>query len=91
MQQDILYHRLQNCLQTILDLEQSFETLDFEKSPELKNLFSALKDSLSRLDEVHYEPADVERIEQAVALFLQEISLIDCKTVKALYSGRVLH
>ncbi len=86
-----LYIRLHNCLQTILDLEPSLANLDFSGNQELKKLFAALKDSLSKLDDVEYEREDVERIEQAVSFFLQEITLICRKTDKALYSGRILH
>ena len=87
---DILYERLHNCLQTILELEQTFSDTSVHGCDELKELFAMLKDSLDKLGKLYYEAADVERIEQAVAVFLQAIKPTVRKLDKKLYSGRVL-
>lgn len=90
MYNDALYVRLHNCLQTILELEPTFSENTFENCAELKELFTMLKDSLSQLGQVKYEPEDVERIEHSVAVFLQAIKPQAQKSDKKLYSGRIL-
>ena len=91
MSDDILYLRLHNCLQTILDLEPNFKDAVFDGSLELKELFGVLKDSLGQLGQIDYGPADVERIERSVAVFLEAIKPQAQKQDKKLYSGRILH
>lgn len=90
MRNDILYERLHNCLQTILELEQTFSDASFNGCGELRELFAMLKDSLDKLGKLDYEAADVDRIEQAVAVFLQAIKPTFHGLDKKLYSGRVL-
>lgn len=87
---DVLYERLHNCLETILELEQTFSDTTLNGCGELKELFAMLKDSLEKLGKLDYEAADVERIEQAVAVFLQAVKPTVRRLDKKLYSGRVL-
>ena len=90
MHDNVLYVRLQSCLQAILDLEQSFTDTDLKSCAELRELFVTLKESLGRLDEIHCEAEDVERIEQAVAVFLREVKPTAQILDKKLYSGWIL-
>ena len=87
---DSLYVRLHNCLQTVLELEQTFADGTLAGCEDLQELFAMLKDSLGKLDSFDYESRDVERIEQAVAVFLQAIKPSAQKLDKKLYSGRIL-
>ena len=66
-----LYLRLRSCLQAILELE-----------PELKNIqvaepllaeFTVLKEIYTRLESLLVQEADVKRIENATAHFLEEL------------------
>ena len=87
---NVLYERLHNCLQTILELEQTFSDTTLNGGGELRELFAMLKDSLEKLGNLDYEATDVERIEQAVAVFLQAVKPTVRRLDKKLYSGRVL-
>ncbi len=90
MHYDVLHLRLRSCLQAILDLEQSFTETDLKNCAELRELFATLKESIGRLDEIHCESEDVERIEQAVAVFLREVKPTAQILDKKLYSGWIL-
>ena len=90
MYNDTLYVRLHNCLQTVLELEQTFADGTFAGCEDLQELFAMLKDSLEKLGNLDYEATDVERIEQAVAVFLQAVKPTVRRLDKKLYSGRVL-
>lgn len=90
MYNDVLYIRLHNCLQTILELEPSLSEGALESCAEMKELFGMLKDSLNQLDQIEYQSEDVERIERSVAIFLQAIKPQAKTPDKKLYSGRIL-
>lgn len=63
--------RLQNCLQTILDIRDSLDSIPFGFSfvPEL----GSLEQLLAKLDEVPLSEAEVRRIELATDHFLYEL------------------
>ncbi len=65
--------RLQNCLQTILDLEPDMEK--FAIYDTFKDEMTALKKYLNELNTLSLSEDDVTRLEKATALFLQELSL----------------
>lgn len=90
MNDNVLHIRLHSCLQTILDLEQSFTDTDLRTCAELRELFTTLKESIDRLGEIKCEPEDVERIEQAVSIFLREVKPTVPNLDKKLYSGWIL-
>lgn len=72
MLEDIsLSSRLRNCLQTILELEESLA--DTHLGPLLSEEFLMLKHVTRRLSGVHIEEADVRRIEAATDKFLAEL------------------
>lgn len=66
-----LHDRLRNCLQTILDLEQSLGQMDVTK-PILAE-FVMLKEIYERLETLFVQEDDVRRIEDATANFLLEL------------------
>jgi hypothetical protein len=76
---DALLERLQNCLQTILELEPDLEQLDMGDA--LVKEFGMLKAFLQRLEGIDIQEDDVRRIETATASFLEELrvplSLLD--------------
>jgi hypothetical protein len=67
----LLQIRLRNCLQTILDFNESMEAkgFGFAFSGELK----LLREFLGRLDSMVLSEADVLRIEDATAVFFGEL------------------
>lgn len=90
MNGNVLHIRLHSCLQTILDLERSFTDTDLKTCAELRELFTTLRESIGRLDEIRCEPEDVERIEQAVSVFLREVKPTTQDLDKKLYTGWIL-
>ncbi len=66
-----LHDRLRNCLQTILDLEQSLEQMAMSK-PILAE-FDKLKDIYRRLESLLIQEDDVRRIEEVTSSFLHEL------------------
>lgn len=90
MHGNVLYLRLHNCLQTVLELERSVSAEALSDCGELKELFSTLKDSIDQLDRIDYGPDDVARIEHSVSIFLQAIKPSLHNSDKKLYSGRIL-
>ena len=66
-----LVYRLNNCLETILEMEQELEKLD------LNNRFieelEVLKGFMSKMEKIRVSEAEVERIESATDNFLLEL------------------
>ncbi len=69
----VLQLRLQQCLQTILDLEPRMET--FPKCAQFQEGMNVLKNSLATLKELHVTEDDVVRFEQATVNFIDEMWL----------------
>lgn len=67
----LLQLRLKNCLQTILDLEPDLERMELGEM--LMREFHLLKAFMERVADVRLHEADVDRIEQATACFLDEL------------------
>ncbi len=80
--------RLKNCLQTILDLEVDMEKYSLYENFKIE--MTALKGYLKEVDAISLCEADVHRLEQATALFLQELSLPHVQEHSASHSKRVL-
>lgn len=66
-----LMFRITNCLQTILELEPELKRL--ELGHVLLKEFGILKAFLLKVDKFDLEEADVQRIENATASFLDEL------------------
>ncbi|MFW5487565.1 MAG: hypothetical protein ACNI3A_03965 [Desulfovibrio sp.] len=66
-----LLMRLTNCLQTILDLEPKLQRLEY--GHDLLREFETLKRFLNSVDRLELHEADVERIEDVTANFLDEL------------------
>lgn len=66
-----LMYRITNCLQTILDLEPELKRLELGHM--LLKEFGILKAFLLKVDKFDLEEADVQRIENATASFLDEL------------------
>ncbi len=66
-----LLMRLTNCLQTILDLEPQLQRLEY--GHDLLREFETLKRFLVSVDRLDLREADVERIEDVTANFLDEL------------------
>jgi hypothetical protein len=67
----LLQIRLRNCLQTILDFNESMEAKGFGLA--FSNEFELLREFLGRLDAMVLSEADVLRIEDATAVFFREL------------------
>lgn len=67
--------RLLNCLQTILDMESQLRSLREAGSlvGELTSLRSLMRDL--KLEQVRLEETDIQRIEMATMIFLQELEI----------------
>ncbi len=63
--------RLENCLQTILELEPEVERLDLGHI--MREEYAALRKFMEKLDSVQLEEDDVRRIEGATERFLEEL------------------
>ncbi|WP_432736349.1 hypothetical protein [Maridesulfovibrio sp. FT414] len=65
--------RLNNCLETILELEQELEKLDLSRNfiAELE----VLKGFMSKMEKIQVSEDEVARIESATGNFLQELKL----------------
>ncbi len=72
-QRQNLRFRLNNCLETILELEQELEKLDLSRNfvAELE----VLKGFMSKMEKIQVSEDEVERIESATGNFLQELKL----------------
>lgn len=68
-----LMFRLNNCLETILELEQELEKLDLSRNfvAELE----VLKGFMSKMEKIQVSEDEVKRIESATGNFLQELKL----------------
>ncbi len=65
--------RLRNCLQTILDVESDIERYPLYDA--LKSEMETLKKYLTDVDNLELSEDDVERMERATTLFLNELYL----------------
>ena len=74
MEANELRVRLQNCLQTILDLRGELDAMPLGASfmPEI----GSLENFLARLGQVRLDEAEVLRIEQATGKFLSELKML---------------
>lgn len=63
--------RITSCLQAILDLEPELSRLEVGKG--LLEEFVFLKSFLEKIDRVEMSEEDVERIERATSIFLDEL------------------
>ncbi len=66
-----MYLRLQNCLQTILDLETDANGAYLQKY--FGEEFGLLKDYLKQVETLEMEEEDISRLEQATATLLLEL------------------
>lgn len=65
--------RLNNCLETILELEQELEKLDLSRK--FIDELEVLKGFMSKMEKIQVSEDEVERIESATGNFLQELKL----------------
>jgi hypothetical protein len=68
----ILQHRLLNCLQTIIDLEEELGSRDVDIN--LSQELGTLKRVMLNIDQLEISEIDVQRVEQATTRFLEELS-----------------
>jgi hypothetical protein len=68
----ILQHRLLNCLQTIIDLEEELGSRDVDIN--LSQELGTLKRVMLHIDQLEISEIDVQRVEQATTRFLEELS-----------------
>jgi hypothetical protein len=68
----ILQHRLLNCLQTIIDLEEELGARDVDIN--LSQELGTLKRVMLHIDQLEISEIDVQRVEQATTRFLEELS-----------------
>ena len=65
--------RLNNCLETILELEQELEKLDLSRN--FIQELELLKGFMDKLSKIQVSEDEVERIESATGNFLKELKL----------------
>ncbi len=63
--------RLNNCLETILELEHELEKLDLNRN--FLEELDVLKDFMQKVEKVQINEDDVQRIETATGSFLKEL------------------
>ncbi|SME95917.1 hypothetical protein [Desulfovibrio gilichinskyi] len=63
--------RLNNCLETILELEQDLEKLDLNRN--FLEELEVLKEFMQKVEKVQINEDDVQRIETATGSFLKEL------------------
>ncbi|CCO24388.1 hypothetical protein [Maridesulfovibrio hydrothermalis] len=72
-EQQNLVIRLNNCLETILELEQELEKLDLSRN--FIDELEVLKGFMRKMEKIQVSEDEVERIESATGNFLQELKL----------------
>ena len=70
---DVLQARLKNCLVTIVEMEPMLSRLTVHK--ELLKEFKQLKEIATKIANLELSDAEVERIEQATKVFLNELEI----------------
>ncbi len=68
---DVLRARLRNCLLTIVEMEPIIKDLDLQSA--LSSEFRQVKEFSGRVSGLDLSQSEVEKIEEATALFLQEL------------------